>query len=259
MITPNSPLRTVRIFGTRAEVEREVARRFVEIASNEGVHGRRINVALCGGITPRQTYQRLTSEFGRGLDWGNVHFYEGQQRLGIANRLAGDFDKAKHELLSVPGVSADQFHSMRGDVEPDVAVASFEAELDELPKSDGGLPIFDFVLLGLGRDGHIASLFPKTECMTKDSVRGWLTQVHHVDPARGERLSLTLPVLNTARHVILAVTGPDKARALQRALTSETRSVPASLIRAVNGSVEWYVDKSACSALAADRWLAAVP
>lgn len=253
----------MRIFGSRAEVEREVARRFVEIASNAGVQGRRINVALCGGITPRQTYERLTSEFGRGLDWGSVHFYQGQQRLGGAAGLAvearEEFEKAKQGLLNVQGVSAEQFHAMTGEGDADLAIARFEAELDELPKSDSGVPVFDFVLLGLGRDGHIASLFPKTDCVTKDSAKGWVTQVQHVNPARGERLSLTLSVLNSARHVLLAVTGPEKARALQRALTSETRSVPASLIRAINGSVEWYVDKSACAALAADRWLAAVP
>jgi 6-phosphogluconolactonase len=157
------------------------------------------------------------------------------------------------------GLRLGGIHSVARELGPDAAALHYERRLDELPKSSRGLPTLDLVLLGLGNDGHTASLFPKVDCVTKDAPRGWVTHVTHVKSNIGQRLSLTLEILNNARHALFVVVGLEKAKALQLALTTETRSVPASLVRLVNGSVEWYVDKGACVALEEDRWLAGVP
>lgn len=236
-----------------------MARRFIAIAREKTERQQPFNVALSGGVAPLGIYARLAKEFRDQLDWSLVRFYWSDERCDPTGRAPSHFGVARTLLLEPIGARLDEVHPLAGDLDPDLAASLYERELDELPKSSTGVPTFDLVLLGLGDEGDTASLFPKVDCVMKDAPRGWVTHVTHVKSVIGERLSLTLNVLNNARHALFVVAGGEKAKALQRALTSETRSVPASLVRLVNGSVEWYVDKQACVALEADRWLAGVP
>ncbi len=259
VVTSAKHSRTVRIFSTSAEVEREVARRFVALAREKTESQQSFHVAWSRGVAPHAIWARLVREFREQLDWSRVHFYSVDERCDPPTRAPSDVGTAMQPLMEPMGVRLGGIHSLARELDPDAAASHYERRLDDLPKSSRGLPTLDLVVLGLGNDGHTASLFPKVDCVSKDAPRGWVTHVTHVKSSIGQRLSLTLEILNNARHALFVVVGLEKAKALQLALTTETRSVPASLVRLVNGSVEWYVDKGACVALEADRWLAGVP
>lgn len=257
MVTQASHPRTVRIFRTADEVEHTAAARFVTLAREAIAREGRFNVALPSGGTPRGTYRRLAAEFRSALDWQHVHFYWTDEFFMSEGARRSNYETIKHALLDSLNVDEAHVHPIVRRASTSDTVDEYERQLDELPRSTDDNPSFDLILLNLGKDGHMASLFPKLACETRDGARGWITHVKHLERDLS-RISLTLNVLNAARHVLLTAVGRERAHALQRALSSETRSAPASRVRLVNGSLEWYVDQLACEALEQERWLAGV-
>jgi 6-phosphogluconolactonase len=257
MVTQASHPRTVRIFRTADEVERTTAARIVTLARNAIAKHGRFNVALSSGATPRGVYRRLVAEFGDAIDWQRVHFYWTDEFLRSEGARRSNFETLQHALLDPLRVSQANVHPVVRRASAFEVVSEYERQLEDLPRSTDDTPAFDLIVLNLGKDGHMASLFPKLACETRDGERGWVTHVKHLERDLS-RISLTLDVLNAARHVLFTAVGRDRAQALQRALSSETRSAPASRVRLVNGSLEWYVDQGACEALEQERWLAGV-
>lgn len=257
MVTQASHPRTVRIFRTADEVEHTAAVRFIAFARDAITREGRFNVALTTGATPRGIYRRLAAEFRDAIDWQRVHFYWTDEFLDSEGARRPNFETLERALLGPLHINDANVHPIRRQASISDAVDEYEQQLAELPRSNDDVPAFDLILLNLGKDGHMASLFPKLVCETREGARGWVAHVKHVE-RNLSRISLTLHVLNAARHVLFTAVGKERAHALQRALSSETRSAPASRVRLVNGSLEWYVDQHACEALEQERWLAGV-
>jgi 6-phosphogluconolactonase len=201
---------------------------------------------LAGGSTPERTYALLA---GAKLEWRNVHIFWGDERCVPPSRPESNYRKAAQILLDRIAIPPDNVHRIRGELPADEAARDYELELRRVFRDE--LPRFDLVLLGLGTDGHTASLFPGTPAIHEKNR--WTAAVIHGTPPPPlvDRVTLTLPVLNAAANVIFLVAGADKAEILSRILQNPPHSdlLPAHAIKPVNGSLRWLVDRSAAARL----------
>ena len=200
-------------------------------------------VALSGGGTPKQVYPLVLRPARRdAVDWGRVEFFWGDERAVPPDHPESNFGVAYGMLLSqLPGVRADRIHRMPAEAEDlDAAALSHESELRlAFGVRAGEVPEFDLVWLGMGPDGHTASLFPGSQAL--DEHARWVVPNWAPGP-EAWRMTLTFPVLNAGRDVIFAVTGADKADALARVRAGDA-DLPAARVAAE--SVEWLVDAAA--------------
>ena len=218
------------------------------------------HVALAGGNTPRTLYQRLArADYRRALDWQHTHIYFGDERCVPRDHPDSNFLMAQQALLSRVPVPPSQVHPMfePGDEPlPQAAERSAARYADllqaRLPRSEDGLPVFDLILLGMGDDGHTASLFPGTAIL-QEQTRPVAAQ--YVDKLDAWRISLTLPTINAARQVAILVSGESKAeRIAELARTAgdapdERRTrYPVQRVRP-QGRLNWYLDTAAARLL----------
>ncbi|PWB78080.1 MAG: 6-phosphogluconolactonase [Candidatus Methylomirabilota bacterium] len=230
----------------------EAAERFVRYAEEAVTRLGRFTAALSGGSTPTRLYSLLAAEpYCSRLPWQKTHVFWGDERAVPPTHLNSNFHTAHTTLLSHVPVPADQIHRMQAErADLDVAARDYEAEIARAfaPLPSDEPPAFDLILLGLGADGHTASLFPYTHAL-QETTR-WVTP-NYVPTLRTHRLTLTPPILNRAETILFLVSGSDKAVALQAILQGPTdpERLPAQLIRPVTGRLVWLVDKAAASRL----------
>lgn len=203
------------------------------------------HVALSGGSTPRALYERLAEhDFAEQIDWQSVHVYFGDERAVAPDHADSNFRMATQALLSHVPIPAHQVYRMPADEQPIAeAAAAYESVLREhLPVSDRGMPQFDLVLLGLGPDGHTASLFPGTPALHE---RERLVAAVYVAKLNSWRLTLTLPIIDAARQVLVLVVGDNKAAIIDELFTHDAeRSYPVQLIEPL-GDMHWFIDAAA--------------
>ena len=233
--------------GTTALAE-EAARRFITVAAEAQEH-RSFIVAFSGGTTPQTLYALLSSDLcRRQVDWTRIEFFFTDERGVPPHHPASNYRLANESLFRPAGVLPGQVHRMRGEMEDLNAAADLYAhELTALV--DGGLPGFDLIFLGLGPDGHTASLFPNSAVL-QERTR-WVAPVLNAPKPPPRRLTLTVPVLNAAREVIFLVSGKDKAAAVREVLqgTAPGEQYPAKLVQPTAGRLLWLLDKAAASSL----------
>ena len=202
-------------------------------------------VALAGGSTPKATYEILARDYADGLDWSRVHVFFGDERTVPPDHEDSNYLMAQRTLLS--RVPVGSIHRMRGELPPAEAAAAYEQELQEFFGPDS-VPAFDLILLGIGEDGHTASLFPETSAL--DVTDRWVV-ANPVLKLETTRLTLTIPVINAAKAVTFLVAGEGKTEALKQILEGDAdpRAYPAKFIRPECGDLTWMVDKAAASSL----------
>lgn len=202
-------------------------------------------VALAGGETPRRTYRLLAQEPWRSsIPWDRIHFFWGDERCVPADDPRSNRLMACTALLDSLGLSPDQLHPVRSDLPAAQAAEAYQIELqcffgDKPPR-------FDLVLLGLGDDGHTASLLPGSAAL-EEQVR-W-TAVARRPEEPFDRVTLTAPLINQAGTIMFLVSGAAKATILQQLLEADEPSYPARLIRPVDGELHWLVDHAAAGML----------
>jgi 6-phosphogluconolactonase len=230
---------------TPEELAEAAARAFVARAEG-AISGRgRFAVALAGGSTPEATYRVLSRDYADKLDWGRVHVFFGDERAVPPEHEDSNYRMARETLLS--RVPVGSVHRMRGELSPGEAAAAYEEELREFFGTNG-IPAFDLILLGVGGDGHTASLFPETSAL--DVTDRWAV-ANPVPKLETTRLTLTVPVINAARAVTFLVAGEGKAWALKEILggDADPRAFPANFVRPESGDLTWMVERAAAGAL----------
>lgn len=237
------PGATARVYSNAVEVAQEAARWITGVrVSRTG----RLDVALAGGSTPRRLYEALAAPNTQdGVDWSRWHVWFGDERAVPPGDQASNYRLARETLLSRVPIPRGQVHRMPAD-QPDLENAARrygEELLGSVPDRLGAMPRLDVVLLGLGENGHTASLFPGDPAL---EVRDELCVRARADYPPYERLTLTLPLLNAARYVVFLVTGPGKGDAL-RGVRAGT--VPAGRVRPSSGELLWLLDDVAAEAL----------
>ena len=238
---------SVRTFLSNDHLSLGAAQEFVRIV-NSAIEAREIcTVALSGGETPRSMYSRLAkAPFAHSVDWSKVHLFFGDERTVPPTDRQSNFGMVDHELLSHLDIPEGNIHRIQGELDPDEAAHRYQQELEE---EFGHQEVrFDLVLLGLGEDGHTASLFPQTKSL--DEEQSLVCSVY-VPRLESWRISLTFRTLNNARRVLFLVAGGKKASILARVLETKeaTKELPATLVMPKEGTLLWMVDQDAAMSL----------
>jgi 6-phosphogluconolactonase len=248
----------VQVLADPEELSRAAAREVLRQAQ-ESVRGKGLfTLVLSGGSTPRSLYSLLAtdSSFRTKVPWEKIHFFWGDERTVPPGHAENNYGMALKTLLSKVSVPAENIHPIRIDLpDPGEAATDYEETLRGFfHLKVGEFPRFDMILLGLGADGHTASLFPGSDAL---SERDHLAVADWVKTLQAHRITLTLPVLNQAGFILFLVSGQEKAKALSLVFgeKAETANLPARLVQPTGGRVLWLVDRAAGSLLDA-RFLA---
>lgn len=240
---------TVTVVASNEALAEAAAQAVADAAEDAVKQTGRFTLALSGGSTPRRLYARLASPpFRSRIDWARLDVFWGDERCVPPDHPDSNYRLADESLLSKVPIPPEQIHRMRGeDSDPERAALDYSQELARVfSLKPGEHPRLDLVLLGLGADGHTASLFPGSPALNENRR---LAVATYAEPIKAYRLTLTLPVLNAAAQVIFLVSGVEKAEVLRAVLQDRPApSRPASLVRPERGTL-WFVDRAAASRL----------
>ncbi len=250
-----APPPVVDIFPDAAALAGAAAERIVVAAEHAIDAGREFVVALSGGSTPRGTYELLAREpLTSRVDWSRVRVVWGDERCVPPSDAESNYRMARESLLDHVPIPATNVHRIHGEHDPVVAAASYEATLRTLFRTSNGPPSsapghnIDLALLGLGDNGHTASIFPQSAIV--DERSRWV-MADYVAAVSMWRVTLTSPILNAAAELLFLVSGGRKANVLERVLEGprHPRELPAQLIAPTRGRIRWLVDRAAAAQL----------
>ncbi len=233
----------------------EAAAEEVVRAAKEAVAQRgRFTIVLSGGSTPKNLYNLLATNARTVLPWDRMFFFWGDERHVPPTDPESNYGTAEETMLSkIPVAAGNVFRIPTENPDAAAAAEAYEHTLRKFFQlGPGEIPTFDLILLGMGPDGHTASLFPGTAGLQEKSR---LVIANWVDKLKTSRLTLTLPVLNAARCVVFLVSGTDKAPALHAVLKGDApgEQYPAKLVRPSQGSLIWLLDRAAASELLSEN------
>jgi 6-phosphogluconolactonase len=239
----------VRIFEDLELLSRAAAELFAQCSAQAILERGRFQVALSGGSTPLKSYELLAqSPFHEQVDWPNVHVFWGDERCVPPEDLENSYRQAHDVLLGHVPIPAENVHRLQSDLEPLAAAINYALVLKQFASPPLAWPRFDLVLLGMGSDGHTASLFPGSEVSPSSPT---LAVTAHYQDRPADRVTLTPPVFNSARRVVFLVSGQSKSEMLAHVLYGEYRpeQIPAQRIRPTDGELIWMVDQDAAEKL----------
>ena len=235
----------IEIYSDLETLSAAAAQLFAEQAERAVAARGRFSVALAGGSTPRRTYELLARPpLGERMPWAKVHVFWGDERCVPADDPRSNYRMARQALLDHVPIPPEQIHPMPGSQEPRAAAERYEILLRSFFGEQP--PRFDVVLLGLGENGHTASLFPGTPVL--EERQRWVAEVYVAEQDLF-RISLTAPFLNQAGVVAFLVAGAGKAAVLREILEGphDPTRLPAQLIRPKHGELRWLVDQAAAN------------
>jgi 6-phosphogluconolactonase len=242
----------LRRLTTPQDLFQAAAEEVVRTAADAVAHRGRFAIALSGGSTPKNLYTLIAANANTSLPWERIFFFWGDERHVPPEDAESNYRMAKETLLSKVAIPAGNIFRIPAEyADATVAAAAYERTLQKFfALAPGEFPRLDLILLGMGPDGHTASLFPETAALGEKSrlvVSNW------VEKLKASRITVTLPVLNSARCVAFLVSGSDKAAALREVLEGNgpAEKYPSKLVRPTDGKVIWFVDRAAASGLSA--------
>ncbi|WP_297483831.1 6-phosphogluconolactonase [uncultured Photobacterium sp.] len=234
-----------KVFATPQDVVISLA----ETMQAMSLQSQAVHISLSGGSTPKLLFKALAqAPFADSIQWNNLHFWWGDERCVAPTDAESNFGEAHELLFKNVVIPAANIHRIRGEAEPIAECARFAAEMDAVIPHKQGLPAFDWILLGMGGDGHTASLFPHQTNFDDPALAVIATQ-----PQSGQqRISKTARLLENADRITYLVLGESKAEVLFEinSTPAEMLAYPAAKIKASHGETEWYLDAAAAKLLA---------
>lgn len=260
-----TPTSTVRVYCDAQELALKAARRFARLADQYVIGCGRFTVALSGGSTPRAMLSILAADpFLDTVPWSSIYFFWGDERSVPPDHPDSNYRMATEALLSKVPIPSQNIFRIPAELEPQRAAEEYAATLTSFFLAGPGrsttgtaplstVPRFDLVFLGMGPDGHTASLFPHTAAL--HAGENEIVAANYVEKFAAHRITLTATTINNARSVTFLVAGADKADALKEVLEGDHRpeTYPSQLIRPLNGSLLWMVDEAAAVRLTGER------
>jgi 6-phosphogluconolactonase len=240
----------VRVFKDGEELSRAAAQLFIERSAQAMEERDRFLVALNGGSTPIRLFQLLAADFRDRVDWSMVHVFWGDERCVPPDDPGSSYGQARELLLSHVPVHEENIHRIHGELGPAEASKAYALTLREFASPPLEWPRFDLVYLGMGEDGHTASLFPGSPVHVTEPT---LPVTAHYQDRPAERVTLTPVVFNSARLIAFMAAGKNKSHTLAEVLSDthvrNPELYPAQRIRPTDGALIWLVDEGAASAL----------
>ena len=243
--------KNVKIFENLEQISEAAADQFIKIGNKAIKKNGRFTVVLSGGSTPKALYNLLTSsEYKDKIDWENVYFFFGDERDVSPQSVKSNFRMANENLLKPLKINRKNIYRWHTEIinAPEVA-ENYEKGLKRFFElSNGEFPKFDLIFLGMGDDGHTASLFPFTDAINEKERT---VVSNFVEKLNANRLTFTFPTINNASNIIFLVSGKNKAEVLKEVLEGEKNcdKFPSQCVRAEKGKILWFVDEDASSML----------
>lgn len=233
----------VKIYDTPESASENLSLRLKEeINKKEDV----FNLSVSGGSTPEVLFKKLASDnFNKSIDWNKTHFWWCDERCVPPDDKESNFGMTHKLLLNRISIPLDNIHRIKGEAEASKEAVRYATDMEKLlHKEKTGVPELDWVLLGLGKDGHTASLFPGKNLLF---VYSNLVGVARHPESGQRRITLTKEVLNSAKRITFLVTGKEKAKVLSEILQNHpvSKNYPAAEIKPLNGIMDWVIDKDA--------------
>ncbi len=243
----------IEVFPDRESLIQAAAEHVMLLTSQGITENGSVAVALSGGSTPHPLYALLASErYSQRIDWPGVHIFWGDERCVPPDSPQSNYRMARETLLDVVPIPASNVHRIHGEEDPEKAAVAYEKELRTFfgVNAAGGSPRlgFDVILLGMGDNGHTASLFPGLSAVTEK--KRWV-MAQYVEVVSMWRITLTPVVINAAKNIIFIVSGTEKAERVRDVLEGpvQPERLPAQAIKPVTGRLLWLVDKAAAGRL----------
>jgi 6-phosphogluconolactonase len=240
-------MNNLHIFETSKHQVQALVDRFLDFTNEKLKYQDHINIALSGGSTPVKFFQQLSKEKMR-IPWKHLHLFWVDERCVAPDNKDSNYGMTKKYLLDQVNIPAKNINRIFGEAAPEREVKRYSRILVEKLELRDGWPVFDWILLGLGEDGHTASLFPASPLL--EDVSSIVKIARH--PISGQRrITLTLPVLNHAKITTFLVSGSKKSEVIRNMFKSRSKmsDIPAARIIPVDGIVEWFLDKEAAASL----------
>jgi 6-phosphogluconolactonase len=201
-------------------------------------------VALSGGSTPKLMFQILAEQFGDDVPWERIHFFWSDERHVPPDHPESNYRMAHEALLARVPVSPDHIHRIPSE-NPDATLAAAEYEQTLIGVTNQTMPRLDLIFLGLGTDGHTASIFPGSEVLHETKR---LVVAPYVEKFKSYRITMTLPLLNNGASIVFLVSGAEKAEIVKAVLEGENQ-YPAQAVKPTQGELIWMLDKEAAAYL----------
>lgn len=233
-----------KIFDSADDVVQSLARDFKAFAEM----GRPIHISLSGGSTPKKLFAYLASQYAEDINWQNLHFWWGDERCVAPDDAESNFGEANALLFSKVNIPSENIHRILGENSPEQEAARFAGEMAQVIPCEQGVPVFDWILLGVGGDGHTASLFPGQTNYDEEKLA--IVASH---PESGQqRVSKSARVLRAAKRLSYLVLGAGKEDIVYEIHTTPARDLPypAANVESDNGLTEWYLDAAAAKKIA---------
>ena len=233
---------TAYVFEDATEMADAAAAQFAKLAKEAIAKRGRFVVALSGGSSPPLLYNRLLQDdYKNSIEWDKVHFFTSDERPVPEESPESNFGTARRLLFSKLNIPESNLHGMKHqDTDPERSAIDYEREVHRF--FTGGRPTFDLIQLGMGPDGHTASLFPRTKALNETQR---YVVPNFVDKLHTERLTFTFPLINLAHNILYLIEHEEKAKVLAEALQSDTVSYPVQQVKPEEGNLEWYIDSAA--------------
>jgi 6-phosphogluconolactonase len=247
---------TYRVLPTPAATARSAAQLFLDAAAKAVADRGVARIAISGGTTPKSMFQLLADPaepFLKQVPWDRIELYWVDERCVPPDNAESNYRMTKEALLSKVPLAGEHVHRMEGELEPEVAAARYESMIRNSFRLEGAqTPTFDLVLLGMGDDGHTASLFPHTEALNEMSH---IVVPNHVPQKDTWRITLTWPVICQGREVAFLIEGAGKAQVLHDVFLGpyQPETYPSQIIRPASGSMMLLLDAAAAAKLPAPK------
>jgi 6-phosphogluconolactonase len=234
----------VKIFPSPNELAMNFAEKMASMIARSSKNAEPFTIVLSGGTTPELLFKVLSENFAESVPWKFVHFFWGDERCVPPDNDESNYGMAQRKFLSRIEIPSGNIHRIRGEDDPENEAARYSIEILSSVRNRDRLPLFDLVILGLGEDGHTASIFPgHSELFDSDKICE--VALH---PVTGQkRITLTGRVINNADNVTFLVTGKTKAEIVENMFKKDSSVInfPASFIVPVYGKLNWYIDHDA--------------
>jgi 6-phosphogluconolactonase len=237
----------LRVAPDPAALARMAANTIQDLAHTAISQTGRFTIALSGGSTPKALFQLLASDYQEKIGWKNTYVFWGDERCVPPDDADSNYKMARETLLDHVPLPASNVYRIKGELPPEEGAVQYEETLRGVFNNQ--LPRLDLILLGMGDDGHTASLFLGTDVLNERQK--WVIPNHVLTANQTWRITLTLPVINNAANVMFLVAGTGKAETLKRVLQGDYKpnELPSQLIKPTDGNLIWAVDHAAESLL----------
>lgn len=233
----------IKIFNRPGELAYYLSQQLQDIVNS---HTGDFFLSISGGSTPVIFFDQLAQDpFNNGIEWSKLNIFWCDERCVVPDSPESNFGAAKKYLFDNVNIPPQNIHRIKGEANPAEEVIRYTKEIEKvLPEGENKFPRFDWIMLGMGKDGHTASLFPGENLISVQSNIAGIAQ----HPVTGQqRISLTAEIINNARRITFLVTGKEKSQMLSEIFKEDenSKNYPAAYIKPLNGNLDWMIDKEA--------------